>query len=317
MRGRVRAAHRVAASVLAAGLAFASPACAGERAPADGGRGAPLLVALDPGHGGRDPGATVDDLAEKDLTLSFARELAAALRRAPGLDAVLTRADDSFVPLADRIDRARRAGAHLMISLHADRLAHGRAEGISVYSFGPARGGAGPDAAALVRGPARASLIGGSRLAGESDALAETLVDLAGRDTRPASETLARALVAALDGQVAVLDKRPHRHGPYAVLRAADLPAVLVELGFIDNARDRRRLETPVWRARTIGGIIDAVRAWDRMQEAARPRPPGKEMQGRNSQSGETAMTAATGTMRHRGTFAMQRTESNSADLTR
>lgn len=276
-----------------------------------------VLVALDPGHGGHDPGAMVEGLVEKDLVMAFARDLAQAITARPGLDAVLTRDDDGYVPLAVRIDRARTAGADLMISLHADRLARGRAEGISVYSLGRAGGGAGPDAAELVRGPARASLIGGSRLEGESDALAETLVDLARRDTGPASEALARALVAALDGTVAVLDKRPHRHGSYAVLKAADLPAVLVELGFLDNARDRRRLETPGWRARTIGAIIVAVEAWDGMRRAAGPESADRPMQDRNSRSGETAMTAATGTTRHRGTFAMQQTETNSADLTR
>ena len=297
----------IAASILAAGLAF--PAGATD-APDETGGGRAVLVALDPGHGGRDPGAVVDGLAEKDLTLAFARELGAALVRTPGLDAVLTREDDRFVPLGARIGRARDAGADLMISLHADRLARGRAEGISVYSLGPA----GADAAGLVRGPSRGRLLAGSTLAGEGDALAETLVDLARRDVGPASEALAAALVAALDGAVRVLDKRPHRHGDYAVLKAADLPAVLVELGFMDHPRDRLRLGSERWRARTIGAIIAAVTAWsDERQTTAR----GAEMQERNSASGAAAAPASGGTNRHRGTFAVQLSKKTRADLTR
>lgn len=231
-----------------------------------------LLVALDPGHGGHDPGAMVDGLVEKDLVMDFAREMAEAIAARPGLDAVMTRDGDSYVPLDERIDRAREAGAGLMISLHADRLAEGEADGVSIYSLGlgSARGRGG-DAltAALIRSADRASLVQGSDLAGVDDALARLVVGLGRRATAPDSERLAASLLEALEGEVALLASRPHRHGAFAVLKAADLPAVLVELGFLDSEMDRNRFRSDGWRRRTISAIIRGIEQW----AGANPEP--------------------------------------------
>ena len=230
---------------------------------------------------------------------------------------MLTRATDSFVSLGERIDRARQAEADLLISLHADRLAEGEAEGVSVYSLGSPAEGVGPGTAALVGGPARGRLLAGTDLAGESDALAQTLVEIARRDTLPASHALAGALVAALDGAVPLLDKRPHRHGAFTVLMAADLPAVLVELGFLDNARDRERLGSADWRERTIGAMIDGVMAWESERRRASRDPDQGARQERNSLAGETAtMPGSSGTMCRRAAFAMQ-PNITTPDLTR
>ena len=269
----------------------------------------PLRIALDPGHGGRDPGAVAAGVAEKDVTLAFARAFAAALAGRSDIEAVLTRRDDIFVPLGERIELARRAGADLMISLHADRLAAGEAEGLSVYSLGAPGSAAGPDVATLLRGRYRTRLLEGTDLAGESDALALTLVELARRDTVPAARSLAQAPVAALDGTVPLLDKRPHRHGAFAVLKAADLPAVLVELGFLDNARDRGRLGSPEWRERTIAAMIEGAKAWS-AERGKLPRSAGvppADADTEHEATGEAAaMPAADGTKRHREAFAVQ-----------
>ena len=263
----------------------------------------PLRVALDPGHGGRDPGAIVGGLVEKDLVLGFATEFAAALAARPGMEAVLTRSGDTHLPLAERVARARTAGADLMISLHADRLAKGAADGLTLYSLGP-----GDTANALVRGEGRDALLEGSRLAGEPDELAELLVGLARRDTVPASEALARSLLGELDGTVALLDKRPHRHGDFAVLRAADLPAVLVELGFLDSGADRARLRSRDWRQRTIDGLIRGIAAW------ADGLARGTGVRGSANDAKVPGMSGAEGTKAPQGAFVGETSRTSGTD---
>jgi N-acetylmuramoyl-L-alanine amidase len=229
-----------------------------EPAPAPQGRG-PLTVALDPGHGGIDPGAEAGGTSEAELMLAFARDLEEALIRA-GFRVALTRDADVFVPLDLRMTRARAAGADLLLSLHADAVPEGRATGATVFTLSDTASDAA--AAALAERHDRADLLSGADLTGTDDAVAMALMDVARLDTAPRSEALADAIVEGLRTSVGGLHKRPRQSAGFTVLRSADIPSVLIELGFLTTADDRARLTSPEWRRRAAAGIAGAVAAW-------------------------------------------------------
>ena len=219
-----------------------------------------ILVAIDPGHGGVDPGATHGKLREKTVVLRFAKALAAELDARPGYRAYLTREKDVFVPLAERVARAHGAGAHLMISIHADSLAEGRANGISAYTL--SEKGSDAAARALAARENRADVIAGADLGGESDNLTRLLVELAQRGTQDESAKLAVEVIGALRGKAKLLRTRPIRQAGFRVLKAPDIPSILLEIGFLDSATDRRRLTDPEWRAKIAGLIADGIAGW-------------------------------------------------------
>ncbi len=226
--------------------------------PAPRGEG-PLTVVLDPGHGGIDPGAQSGDIVEAALMLAFARELEAALMGA-GFRVALTRTEDVFVPLDTRMTRARAARADVFLSLHADALAEGRATGATVYTLSETASD--EAAAALAERHDRADLLAGVDLSGQDDVIAGVLMEIARLDTQPRSEALADAIVEGLAQSVGGLHKRPRLAAGFSVLRAPDIPSVLIELGFLSSEADRDRLTSPEWRARAIAGIVAALRSW-------------------------------------------------------
>jgi N-acetylmuramoyl-L-alanine amidase len=219
----------------------------------------PPVVVLDPGHGGIDPGALAGTVNEADLMLTFARELEAALT-ARGFTVVLTRDTDIFVPLETRLSIAREAGASLFMSLHADALAEGRASGATVYTLSHAAA----DAAAekLAERHERHDLVSGIDLHGHDDGVAQVLMALARTETQPRSDRLADAIVEGLGEATGDLHKRPRLTAGFSVLKAPDIPSVLIELGFLSNAQDREKLQTPAWRQRAAEGIANAVVDW-------------------------------------------------------
>ncbi|MCP1168025.1 N-acetylmuramoyl-L-alanine amidase, partial [Limimaricola sp. ASW11-118] len=227
----------------------------------------PLVVAVDAGHGGVDPGAMREGLVEADLMLRLARETAEAINRTGTMRAVLTRDEDAFVSLSERMTIARAEGAGLLLSLHADALEEDAASGGSVYTLSDAA----QDAASsrMVERHQRGDLLSGLDLSRQDDRVATALMDLARLDTAPQSARLASALVAALREAGAHLNTRPRRSAPLAVLNAADFPSVLVEVGFLSNAGDRARLIDPVGRARIVSGLVAGLQAWA-AEEAAR-----------------------------------------------
>ena len=222
-----------------------------------------IIVAIDPGHGGIDPGASVGKLTEKSVVLAFARTLADTLQARPGMTPYLVRDGDEFVPLAERVARAHRAGANLFISIHADRLEEGGASGMSVYKL--SRTGTDKSATRLAERENRADLLAGADLSGESDALARLLVELAQRGTTEESGKLAIAILESLRGELALLRTRPLRQGNFRVLKAPDIPSILLELGFLDNARDRKRLTDPEWRQKAADRVTEGVAEWTRV----------------------------------------------------
>jgi N-acetylmuramoyl-L-alanine amidase len=220
----------------------------------------PLIVVLDPGHGGIDPGAERDGYTEADLMLTFARELKEDLLRAGGFTVVLTRDEDVFVPLETRISIARAAGAHLFISLHADALAEGQATGATIYTLSDEASDRA--AAALAERHDRDDLLSGVDLTGQDDLVAQVLMDMARTETRPRVDRLALAMETSIKAEGLAMHRRPRQYGAFSVLKSPDIPSVLLELGFMSSARDLRRLIDPAWRARMAQAIRVGLLAW-------------------------------------------------------
>ena len=226
----------------------------------------PLVIVIDPGHGGIDPGAEVGAVHEADVMLALALELAAALGRIEGVQPAVTRRDDTFVPLQERLTLARGARADLFISLHADFLDGEQATGASVYTL--------TDEAAseaslhMAERHERGDLLAGVDLSGQGDEVATVLQDLVRVETAAAGERFAAQLVTAMGDTGAVLNSRPRRQAKLAVLNAADFPSVLLEVGFLTNPEDRERLITPQGRAPIVAAVTLAVGRWA-IEEAA------------------------------------------------
>jgi len=221
-----------------------------------------LLVAIDPGHGGLDPGAETDGLVEAAVTLRFALELKEILLRSGRFDVALTRTSDVFVPLEKRMTLARSAGADVFLSLHADALESdaGPASGMTVYTLSDDV----TDVAALklAERHARNDILSGVDLGSAEVDITIALLDLARRETTPRSEALATALVEGFASKSLALNSKPHRKGAFAVLKAAEMPSVLVELGFLSSAKDRKRLSSDTWSSAASEAIRLAFELW-------------------------------------------------------
>ncbi|WP_373049737.1 N-acetylmuramoyl-L-alanine amidase [Thalassovita aquimarina] len=220
----------------------------------------PLVVVLDPGHGGIDPGAERDGYSEKDLMLAFARELKETLLRSGGFEVVLTRDDDRFVSLERRVAIAHEAGAHVFLSLHADALAEGQAKGATLHLL--SENATDAASAKLAERHDRDDILSGVDLTGQDDVVAGILMDLARQETRPRTERLAQSMVAGIKEAGLAMNHRPVRRAAFSVLKAADIPSVLLEVGFLSNPRDMENLSNKQWRIAMAAGIRDALRAW-------------------------------------------------------
>ncbi|MBV1866585.1 MAG: N-acetylmuramoyl-L-alanine amidase [Marinosulfonomonas sp.] len=218
-----------------------------------------LVVVLDPGHGGVDPGAQAEGVVEADLILTFALELQELLIRTGEVKVVLTRDADVFVPLEARVSIARQAGADAFISLHADALVAGRASGATIYTLSEQAS----DLASqkLAERHDRADLLAGVDLSAQDDVVVGVLMDMARTETAHRSDMLADALVDGLT-QTVTTHKRPRLSAGFSVLKAPDIPSVLVELGFLSSSRDRKNLLDPKWRMRAAEGIRNALMNW-------------------------------------------------------
>ena len=219
----------------------------------------PLVVVLDPGHGGIDPGAETADRNEASLMLAFALDLREAMIRA-GMRVEMTRQEDVFVPLETRISVAHAAGADLFLSLHADAIAEGVARGATVYTLADTASDAA--SATLAERHDRAELLAGVDLSGQDDLVATVLMQLARTDTAPRADRLADALVAAIKGAGLAMHKRPRLSATFSVLKSPDIPSVLLELGFLSSDRDLANLQDAGWRADMVGAIVTAVAGW-------------------------------------------------------
>jgi N-acetylmuramoyl-L-alanine amidase len=229
----------------------------------------PLLVVLDPGHGGIDPGAERDGSNEKQLMLRFAKELRETLLRAGGFNVALTRSEDVFVSLDRRVAMAHDLGADIFVSLHADALGNGRAQGATVYTLSDTASD--EASAALAERHDRTQILAGIDLTEQDDVVADVLIDLARIETQPRSDQLARAIRLGISEQGLALNSRPLRSAGFSVLKSPDIPSVLVELGFMSSQRDLDNIRDPDWRASMAAAIRDALQAW-RIADAASAR---------------------------------------------
>lgn len=226
-----------------------------------------FVVMIDPGHGGVDPGALHNGFSEADLILTFARELREVMRRTGRIEVVMTRDADIFVPLPTRVTLARAAEADLFISLHADALAEGRAQGATVYTLSDEASDAAT--AALAEQHDRADLLQGVDLSGTDDEVVAVLIDLARIETAPRSRAFADILVQAIETTGLDLHAHPRSEGAFSVLKAADFPAVLLEIGFLSEGGDLENIQDPRWRAHMQAAITGAVIAWSQADAAA------------------------------------------------
>ncbi len=225
-----------------------------------------FVVVIDPGHGGIDPGAEREGLSEKNLMLDVAFELRDALIRAADVDVVLTRDRDVFVSLQNRVAQAHRARADLFLSLHADALSQGGAQGATVYTLSDEASDTATAHLAVRHN--RADIIAGADLTGSDDAVTTVLLDLARLETEPRSKALAQALIQSMTASGGPMNNRPLRKAGFSVLKSADIPSVLVEVGFLSSARDLENLRNPEWRSKMVDAMARAVLEW-RAQDAA------------------------------------------------
>jgi N-acetylmuramoyl-L-alanine amidase len=215
------------------------------------------VIVLDPGHGGIDSGTVgVSGMMEKDLVLDEGKRVARALR-ARGYIVHMTRDSDIFIPLKERVSISRGFGADLFVSLHADSNPDPSVGGASVYTL--SEHGSDAAAAALARRENQSDIIAGVDLTGQDDSVSHILIDLAQRDTINRSARFAETAVAELSTVTDILPREPHRSAGFVVLKAPDVPAVLIELGYLSNAQDCAQMGTDRWRDRTASAIAAAV----------------------------------------------------------
>jgi N-acetylmuramoyl-L-alanine amidase len=217
------------------------------------------LVVLDPGHGGIDTGTKgPGGEEEKDIVLDFAKRLRGRIEALGKYRVLMTRSDDTFVPLADRVRIAREAGASLFISIHADWLSRkeGDAQGATIYTLSETASD--PAAARLAEEENRADVIAGVDLKDEPDDVAGILIDLAQRETKSFSVQFAHKLEGAMKSATR-MHKEPLKSAGFRVLRAPDVASVLVELGYVSNKDDLQSLLSDTWRDRTADSMATAI----------------------------------------------------------
>ena len=221
----------------------------------------PLVIAIDAGHGGQDPGAVgPTGTREKDVTLAIARELARQVDATPGLKSYLTRDSDVFIPLNHRARLAREAGADMFISVHADAAHNRNAQGSSVYVLS-LRGASSQRARWLADKENAADLIGGVRLEETDDTLASVLLDLTQSGQMKASEDAGRHILEGLKriGN----NHKPHiERANFAVLRTSDMPSMLVETAFLSNPEEEKRLVDPQFQRTVARAVLDGVNTY-------------------------------------------------------
>ncbi len=229
----------------------------------------PLIVAIDPGHGGQDPGAMgPSGKREKDVTLAIGRELARQINATPGMKAYMTRDTDVFIPLPLRAQKARAAKADIFISVHADAAENRSATGSSVYVLST-KGASSQRARWLADKENAADLVGGVRLQQTESTLANVLLDLAQSGHMKASEDAAGQVLGGLK-RIGNNHKPNLERANFAVLRTSDMPAMLVETAFISNPDEERRLIDPSYQRRIAGAVLDGVNTF-----FTRQPPPG------------------------------------------
>ncbi|MGB0629547.1 MAG: N-acetylmuramoyl-L-alanine amidase [Alphaproteobacteria bacterium] len=229
-----------------------------------------IVIMIDPGHGGVDPGAmSRSGVWEKHIVLAFSKELRRQLLATGKFDVRMTRDRDVFIRLRERIARAKQAGADLFLSIHADSIRNRKVRGTSIYTL--SERASDKEAAALAQKENKSDLIAGVDLDEQSNDVVNILIDLAQRETMNESAVFARKLVTELS-TVRKMLRNTHRFAGFAVLKAPDIPSVLIELGYLSNRYDEKLLRSAAQRQRMATAMARAIRLYfDRQQALNRP----------------------------------------------
>jgi N-acetylmuramoyl-L-alanine amidase len=249
LRPELRPAIADAGAAVPAEATALKPAAAADSRP---------VVVIDPGHGGIDNGTQAGSEIEKSLVLGFGLALRDRIEKSGKYRVVMTRTDDTFIPLADRVRIARNQGAALFVSIHADALPRreGDAQGATIYTLSDRASDA--EAERLAEAENKADAIGGVNLTEEPVEVADILIDLAQRETRTFSNRFARLLIGEMKNSVR-MHKHPLKSAGFKVLKAPDVPSVLIELGYVSNKGDLEHLVSENWRNRTVGSMAQAI----------------------------------------------------------
>ncbi|MGX1742049.1 N-acetylmuramoyl-L-alanine amidase [Bosea sp. NPDC055353] len=233
-------------------------------------------IVIDPGHGGIDPGATVAAIAEKVVVLAFGKALKEQLEASGRYRVVMTRDDDRFVSLGDRVQIGRGEQADLFISIHADSLTQAQeVRGATVYTRSERATDA--EAARLAAKENEADAAAGLETSEELQDVAGILLDLARRETRTFTGVFARNLVEKLGGSIK-MHKVPLRSARFWVLSAPDVPSVLIELGYMSSPKDAELLNSPEWRGKAVTAVSSAIEDYFARERAS----VGKAAENRN-----------------------------------
>lgn len=230
--------------------------------------GKPIVI-IDPGHGGVDPGAiSLSGLYEKNIVLALARDVKARLDKSGKVKCVLTRDRDVFIPLRERVSIARAANADLFISLHADTVADPDIRGLSVYTL--SQNASDAEAQALADKENKADIVAGIDLSNESPEVTNILIDLVQRESMNLSAVFAHRLIQEISRGTRQLLQNTHRFAGFAVLKAPDVPSVLVETGYLSNQNDERLLRRPEDRAKLAAAMARAIELYFAQTQKAR-----------------------------------------------
>ncbi|MHB0990610.1 MAG: N-acetylmuramoyl-L-alanine amidase [Burkholderiales bacterium] len=220
-----------------------------------------ITVAIDPGHGGEDPGAHgINGTLEKNVTLAIAKRVKAKLDALDNIHAVLTRNGDYFIPLAERVNKARRMNADLFVSIHADAFIRPDARGSSVFTLSE-HGATSAAARWLAKTENNADLVGGINVGVKDRNLARTLIDLSQTATNNDSRRLAHSVLEQLS-EVNRLHKGAVEQAGFAVLKAPDIPSILVETAFISNPQEEKRLDDDAYQDELASAIVDGIKRY-------------------------------------------------------
>ena len=247
-------------AIAEANAAAARPDAPAAPKPAPGPPDKRPVVVIDPGHGGVDNGTQAGggDIMEKNLVLGFGLALRDRIEKSGKYRVVMTRTDDTFIPLGDRVKIARNESAALFVSIHADALPRGEgdAQGATIYTLSDKASDS--EAERLADAENKSDAIGGVSLADEPTEVADILIDLVQRETKTFSNRFARILMGEMKNTVR-MHKHPLKSAGFRVLKAPDVPSVLVELGYVSNKGDLEHLVSENWRNRTVGSIAQAI----------------------------------------------------------
>ena len=219
-----------------------------------------FVVVLDPGHGGKDPGAEAAGYRESDLMLDLAVAVKESLIRKTNFEVILTRNEDVFLSLEDRITLATQSGADLFVSLHADAVIEGEASGTTIYLL--SENATDKMSAQLAARHDRSKILRDVDLSGLDSQIASVLIDIARQETKPRNEAVASFILEVFEERITELSTQPLRYAAFSVLKSPDIPSILIEAGFMSTSSNLQNLIQPKWRAEFADALSEAILRW-------------------------------------------------------